>query len=192
MNYANEIKSRLTAKDVFSHYGFEPNRTGNICCPIHFEKTPSLKIYDNDRGWHCYGCGQGGSIIDFVMIYFGLTFQQAIEKINQDFMLGLPLGQRLTLRQKREMEASDKKRKAQQKERQKQLDELTEAYENAFKRWQTFDTNRREYAPTSPSEPLHPLYVQAVKYIDMASYNLDTAEMRLREFELKRPNYNNI
>ena len=100
MDYASEIKSRLTTKEVFLHYGFEPNRMGEICCPFHSEKTPSLKIYDGDRGWTCFGCHKGGDAINFVREYFGLTFTDAISKINADFSLGLPIGERISLRQR--------------------------------------------------------------------------------------------
>ena len=123
MDYASEIKSRLTTKEVSLHYGFEPNRAGKICCPFHNEKTPSLKLYDGNRGFYCFGCGEHGSVIDFVMRYFCLDFQSAISKLNDDFCLGLPIGQRIDRRKKLEMGriAFERKRKAeqQQKERQK-------------------------------------------------------------------------
>ena len=33
------------------------------CCPLHGEKTPSLKFYEGDRGWTCFGCHKGGDAI---------------------------------------------------------------------------------------------------------------------------------
>lgn len=54
--------------EVARHYGFEPNRAGFMRCPFHQgDHTASLKIYAGDRGWHCFGCNSGGSVIDFVM-----------------------------------------------------------------------------------------------------------------------------
>jgi DNA primase len=41
-------------------------RRGNgfwACCPLHSEKTPSLKFYEGDRGWVCFGCHKGGDAI---------------------------------------------------------------------------------------------------------------------------------
>ncbi len=38
-----------------------------MSCCFHCERTPSLSLYDNG-GFVCYGCGQAGSISDFVMI----------------------------------------------------------------------------------------------------------------------------
>jgi hypothetical protein len=40
--------------------------SGKIACPFHDDRTPSLHVYDSpEQGWHCYGCGRGGTIIDF-------------------------------------------------------------------------------------------------------------------------------
>lgn len=53
---------------------------GFMRCPIHNEKTASLKIYPNNR-WHCYGCGKGGDTVDFLMERDKLTMKEAIKKI---------------------------------------------------------------------------------------------------------------
>jgi putative DNA primase/helicase len=38
-------------------------------CPLpgHKEKTPSLNVNPSKRAFHCFGCGRGGSVIDYVM-----------------------------------------------------------------------------------------------------------------------------
>ncbi len=44
----------------------EVGRDGKACCPFHNDRTPSLHAYSTaERGWTCFGCGRGGSIIDF-------------------------------------------------------------------------------------------------------------------------------
>lgn len=76
--------------EVAEYYGFHPNRQGYIQCPFHNEKTGSLKIYSGDKtGWHCFGCGKGGSVVDFVMQLFNLSFPQAVVRLDADFRLGL-------------------------------------------------------------------------------------------------------
>lgn len=86
---SDSIKALLTMDQVARHYGFTPSRAGYICCPFHKEKTPSLKLYRGSGGFHCFGCGAHGSVIDFVMKLFDITFQQAIIRISSDFGLGL-------------------------------------------------------------------------------------------------------
>lgn len=80
------IKQTLSMHDVAGRYGFEPNRAGFICCPFHQDKTASLKVYDEPgRGWHCFGCNKGGSVVDFVMHLFNLDYKQAIMRMSFDF-----------------------------------------------------------------------------------------------------------
>lgn len=188
MDFANEIRNSLDTQEVFSNYGLRPNRSGFVCCFSHNEKTPSMKVYKGNGGYHCFGCGAHGSIIDFVMQYFGLNFQDAISKINADFSLGLPIGERISLRQRREMEHRQRERQEERNREQMERERLEGEYWAAFDVWKKYDTNKREYAPKSPREDFHPLYIEAIKNIDYASYLLDTAEMRLRDYADKRHN----
>jgi hypothetical protein len=60
-----------------------PNRAGFILCPFIQEKTPSLKIYPDNR-WYCFGaCGEGGDVIDFIRKLRNLNFIEAIKFLNQ-------------------------------------------------------------------------------------------------------------
>ena len=88
IDLAGQIRSLVTAREAAERYGFHPNRSGYIHCPFHSERTPSLKLFP-DGGWKCFGCGAGGSVIDFVMNLFDIPFRQAVLRINADFALGL-------------------------------------------------------------------------------------------------------
>lgn len=74
-------------KDVARFYGYEPNRAGFLICPFHSEDTASLKLYENS--FYCFGCHASGSIIDFVMQLYGLSFRDALVKLDNDFCLGI-------------------------------------------------------------------------------------------------------
>ena len=86
---AKQIKESLDTRQVIEYYGFKVNRQGFVSCPFHSEKTESLKVFKGSRGWHCFGCGQNGSVIDFVMKLFGIGLKQAITRLNYDFNLRL-------------------------------------------------------------------------------------------------------
>lgn len=58
------------------------------CCPFHNEKTPSFQVYDN--GYHCFGCGQHGDAISFVMQTHGLGFMEAVEQLAGEAGLDVP------------------------------------------------------------------------------------------------------
>lgn len=98
---AQSIKQSVSALQAGERIGLRPDRQGYCKCPFHTEKTGSLRLYDGQRGWHCFGCGAGGSVIDLYMRYFDLTFQQAIVKIDSDFGLGLPLTRRMTRKEEK-------------------------------------------------------------------------------------------
>jgi DNA primase len=50
-------------------------------CPFHQEKTPSFHV-DPERGlFHCFGCGAGGDVFDFIMRTANLTFVEAAQEL---------------------------------------------------------------------------------------------------------------
>lgn len=55
------------------------NQAGFASCPLHTDKTPSLKYYEKDNHWHCYSCDTGGDSIDLVMARDNVDFKKAIE-----------------------------------------------------------------------------------------------------------------
>lgn len=84
---AADIKNAISLEEALSSYGIELDRSGFALCPFHREKTPSFKV-KNDR-FYCFGCNTSGDVIDFVQKYFGLSFTQALIKLDNDFSLGL-------------------------------------------------------------------------------------------------------
>ena len=88
VNPFDTIKETLKIADVLTFYGVVLNRNKALC-PLHNEKSPSFTIYPNTNSWHCFGCGAGGSVIDFVMALYGLNALDAAKKIDNVFDLGL-------------------------------------------------------------------------------------------------------
>lgn len=95
-----EVKARVSTQEAAEYYGFQPNRAGFICCPFHGEKTASLKLYPNAGGFHCFGCGAGGSVVDFTAKLFGLDAMGAVRRLNDDFGLALPIDRKPTQEEK--------------------------------------------------------------------------------------------
>lgn len=79
-----EIKSRIDLGDLVASYGIQVKHAGArlvACCPFHNEKTPSFSI-DVGRGfYHCFGCGESGDAIKFVMKQEGMPFIDAVKKL---------------------------------------------------------------------------------------------------------------
>ena len=61
-------------------------------CPFHDDREPSLVVSPGKNLWHCLGaCGEGGSVIDWVMKHRGVGFREAVELLGGD--AGVRLGE---------------------------------------------------------------------------------------------------
>ncbi|MCB0309530.1 MAG: DNA primase, partial [Bdellovibrionales bacterium] len=49
-------------------------------CPFHQEKTPSFTVSEDKQLYHCFGCGAGGTVYNFFMDYYHLSFPEALER----------------------------------------------------------------------------------------------------------------
>ena len=181
MNYADEIKSRLKMPEVLDYYGIERNRTNRIRCVLHNGQDFNCGV--KDHYIHCFVCGQSADVIKFVQVYFGLDFQSAISKLNDDFNLGLPIGKRIDRRTQLEMNKAAFERKRKIEAEKKRREQIENDYWTAFDEWKRLDDNKRNCAPKTPSEPLHPLFVEALKNIAGAEYNMSCAEIARYEYE---------
>ncbi len=50
-------------------------------CPFHDERSPSFHVTPSKGYWHCFGCQEGGDVIDFVRKIDHLSFAEAVEKL---------------------------------------------------------------------------------------------------------------
>ena len=168
MNYAQEIKDRLTMQEVAERYGFHPDRSGFIKCPFHSgDNHGSLKIYPEHRGWHCFGCNSGGDVISFVMKLFDINFKQAVVRMDADFGLGL-IGQ--DPKEYREQRSKIIEARRLEEEQKAKLDAKYKkvASEHCYW-WQV----KKEFAPDPGVTVLHPLFIEALKRLPALEYWLD-------------------
>lgn len=160
MNTATEIKNLITMDDIAIKYGFKPNRSGFINCPFHNENTPSLKMYKGNKGFSCFGCGESGDIIQFVMKYFEINFMQALVKIDTDFHLGLT-GKRLSDNEKKMIVKEQVKKSQIALFEQKQEERINELYNFYCANNRRMLKNKNKYAPKKNDKCIHPLYLEA-------------------------------
>ena len=128
-NITDQIYQMVTMTDVLRQYGFGPGRGNRIPCPIHGGKDRNFS-YTNEV-FHCWTCGAKGNVIGFVMQYFGLTFSQAITRINNDFGLGLIMAQNSSFRERNDHKLNLKMEKVYRDyvlKKWEHYDEMTDLY----------------------------------------------------------------
>jgi len=87
-----EVRSRADIVEVIGAH-VRLRRAGRNfvgLCPFHNEKTASFTV-NLERGFfHCFGCGTGGTVFDFVMKIEGLTFPEALQSLAKRYGITLP------------------------------------------------------------------------------------------------------
>ncbi len=175
MNYiAEQIKQRVPLIEAIENYTGERFIKNKICCPLHSEKTASFTIYPNGK-YYCFGCGESGDIISFVMKYFNIGFSAALFRLDYDFNLGLYNRPTITEHRRRQREAAEIK-KAQQRAKDKAR-ELDAAYWEAFDRVLYYERLIEQYRPNSPEDEPLPQFIEALQNIEYAKHLLDCAEI---------------
>lgn len=79
----SEIQRSLNIIDIVSDY-VALKRTGRNfmgLCPFHHEKTPSFTVNVEKQIYKCFGCGEGGTVFNFLMKQEALTFPEAVKAL---------------------------------------------------------------------------------------------------------------
>lgn len=87
-----QIKDKLDVLDVVSQDVILKKSGGNYwgLCPFHKEKTPSFSVNPAKGIYKCFGCGEGGDALSYLLKTRGLTFKELITDLARDFGLELP------------------------------------------------------------------------------------------------------
>ncbi|MDP1751229.1 MAG: DNA primase [Reyranella sp.] len=91
--FLDELRARLSLSDVVGRKVSLKRRSGSEyagLCPFHNEKTPSFTVNDKKGFYHCFGCGEHGDAVGFVMKTEGLSFPESVEKLAREVNLPVP------------------------------------------------------------------------------------------------------
>lgn len=81
------IKTEVSLVRLAENQGYALVKQGKdfaLCCPFHEDKTPSCVITPKSNLFNCFGCGAGGSVIDWVMKTQGVSFRHAVELLKNN------------------------------------------------------------------------------------------------------------
>jgi DNA primase len=59
-------------------------------CPFHKEKSPSFKVENERRNYHCFGCGAGGDAFKWLQETEGLNFPESVQRLAREAGVELP------------------------------------------------------------------------------------------------------
>ncbi len=99
MYYPQEIIDQvIAANDIVSvigeHVHMKRSGSGYMgLCPFHNEKSPSFSVSPGKQVYHCFGCGESGNVVTFVMKYENATFQEALKILADRAGIKLPEAQ---------------------------------------------------------------------------------------------------
>jgi len=88
-----EIRNRCDIVDIISKYvHLKPAGKGfKGLCPFHEEKTPSFMVSPEKQLFHCFGCGEGGNVFNFLMKYEKISFFEAVKMLAKKSGVSLPV-----------------------------------------------------------------------------------------------------
>ncbi|UAJ77750.1 DNA primase [Leifsonia sp. ZF2019] len=80
----DEVKSRTNIADIIGDY--VSLKTGGVgalkgLCPFHDEKSPSFYVRPGVGRYHCFGCGEGGDVYEFLLKMDHVSFTDAVERL---------------------------------------------------------------------------------------------------------------
>lgn len=110
-------REQVSALEAAQHYGVQIDRHGRALCPFHDDHHPSM-TFKGGR-YRCWSCGASGDSTDLVKQLCGGTYWEALQRLNTDFGLNLPLGGKPTPQQRAE---------AKERQRTKDLHQRYEAW----------------------------------------------------------------
>ena len=159
MNIFEEIKSAVDITTAAEYYGLNV-RKDTALCPFHNKKTGSLKLYHDH--FYCFGCGEHGDVIKLTGKLLELSPIKSARRLATDF--NIPIHDDLIHRsQIRSPPHKIIPYREQENRAYRLLSEYCKYLEGC----------RTRYAPHSPEERPHPLFVTALCELEMFRYYRD-------------------
>lgn len=173
MNYSEIVKDSVSMVDVCGRYGISVNRSGFASCPFHgADRHPSMKVYEGRKGFHCFTCGAGYSVIDFAMRFFGIDFNAATQKLAEDFNLALPSDGKMSEDDAKKVRDAAEKAKAERERRNGVFDAVRSKSDAFYSAEIKASSAGKVFASCLPED-----VVAALKNKDRLAYEMDCANI---------------
>ena len=162
MNIFEEVKAHTDIKTAAEHFGLTV-RNGMCSCPAHTDRTPSMKLY-NDH-FHCFSCGMHGDVIKLAQLILSCSPIDAARRLAADF--GILIHNDINPAYRTYHSAATHVSKINSKEREERAYRLLSAY------CRYLEDCRTKYAPETPQDAIHPLFVLSLHQLELYRYYRD-------------------
>ncbi len=152
------IKSTVAPADAARQYGLPVQRNGMALCPFHNDTHPSMKLYDDH--FYCFACGAHGDVIDLTSRLLGVSFVEAVHRLEADFGISPNDDPPVAAKPPRPYLSQFRR------DELLCLSTLTE-YERLLRLW------KQLYAPRVPDAPIDDRFVEACQMLEMIEYLAD-------------------
>lgn|GEM_PF-51648 len=91
-SYIQDLLARVDIVEVVGRYVQLRKGGANLLglCPFHNEKSPSFTVSPTKQFYHCFGCGEHGSAITFLMKHTGASFPEAVRSLSGTIGMVVP------------------------------------------------------------------------------------------------------
>ena len=161
MTIYETIKESVLMRQAAERYGVHVNHSGMCQCPFHNDKNPSMKLYE--KRFHCFGCQADSDVISFTRRLFNISPKEAAIKLIDDFGIRCDNQHHAHKARKRYVPRPEDVLAHKVSYCFREL----AAYRNLLAMW------KQQYAPKSPEEEWHPLFLQAMENLDNVEFRLD-------------------
>lgn len=88
----HQVQEKIDILDLVGQYVLLKKTGRNYfgLCPFHSEKSPSFAVHPEKRLFHCYGCGESGNAITFLMKIEGVEFPEAVRTLAERTGISIP------------------------------------------------------------------------------------------------------
>lgn len=84
VSLADQLKRDADLVGMIRSHGVDLKPQGSdllALCPFHEEKTPSFRVSPSKNLWRCFGCGKGGSAVDWITAVSGCSLREAFDQL---------------------------------------------------------------------------------------------------------------
>lgn len=163
---AEIVRNRVSCADVARDFGMKISRDGRSRCVFcDGARDDTLRLYSGSKGFYCFRCHKSGDVISLYQQITGAGFRDAVEQLDQQYGIGLPLDgvNEEALRKAREI---SERRKREREEHLLRERKLFEEYLNAADAVYVMEQNRKNTAPETREELWKQRFVIALRYLD--------------------------